>query len=314
MLNIRSGLTRKGFTQLRAPLCAALLAVTSQVFALTPSPTPPPTGGTGGCPADAICRGETPGSYSANGPYGSRSYTLSRIQTPGGATVYYPANAEPPFSGLVFTPPYTGSQFMYRAWGPFFASHGIVMVTMDTRTTLDSVDQRAAQQKQVLDALKAENTRSASPLRGKLDTSRLGAVGWSMGGGATWINSAEYSGLKTAMSLAGHNLSVLYINARGSNTRVPTLIMNGALDATYLGGLGQSLGVYNNIPRGIPKVIYEVSSAGHFSWGSPTSAGRSVAQIALAFQKTFLDGDTRWATYIRRPSSGVATWRTANLP
>ncbi len=267
------------------------------------------------CPSGAICRNEVaPGNYSGNGPYGYRSYTLSRLQTPGGATVYYPNTAKPPFSGLVFTPPYTGTQSMFRAWGPFFASHGIVLVTMDTATTLDSVDQRASQQKRVLDALKNENTRSNSPLRGKLNTARLGAVGWSMGGGATWINSAEYSGLKTAMSLAGHNLTAVDIDSKGYNTKVPTLLFNGALDLTYLGGLGQSIGVYNNIPRGIPKVIYEVASAGHFSWGSPTAANRAVAGIALAFHKTFLDGDIRWVSYIRRPSSDVAIWQTANLP
>src|SRR5690606_19040342 len=267
------------------------------------------------CPSGAICRNEVaPGSYSGNGPYGYRSYTLSRFQTPGGATVYYPANARPPFSGLVFTPPYTGTQPMYAAWGPFFASHGIVLVTMDTRTTLDTVDQRASQQKQVLDVLKAENTRSNSPLRGKLDTSRLGAVGWSMGGGATWINSAEYRGLRSAMSLAGHNLSAIDIDSKGYNTRIPTLILNGAVDLTDLGGVGQSTGLDNNTPRGSPKVIYEVAPAGHFDWCSPTAANRAVAGIALAYHKTFLDGDTRWVSYIRRPSSDVATWATANLP
>lgn len=267
------------------------------------------------CPSGAICRNEeAPGSYSGNGPYTVKKYTLSRTQTPGGATVYYPSNAKAPYSGVVFTPPYTGTQSMFADWGPFFASHGIVMVTMDTTTTLDSVDQRASQQKQVLDALKKENTRSASALYGKLNTARLGAVGWSMGGGATWINSAEYSGLKSAMSLAGHNLTAVDIDSKGGNTRVPILILNGSLDTTYLGGLGQSDGVYNNIPSGIPKVFYEVASAGHFAWGSPTSANRAVAGIALAFHKTFLDGDTRWVSYIKRPSSDVATWKTANLP
>lgn len=296
-------------TRMKLPTLFAavgLLVVATFTTVLEAAPT---------CPSGAICRNEvTPGSYSGNGPYGYRSYTLSRTQTPGGATVYYPNTAKPPFSGLVFTPPYTGTQSMFAAWGPFFASHGIVLVTMDTSTTLDSVDQRASQQKQVLDALKRENTRSASPLYGKLNTARLGAVGWSMGGGATWINSAEYSGLKTAMSLAGHNLTAVDVDSRGYNTKVPTLILNGAQDLTYLGGLGQSIGVYNAIPRGIPKVIYEVASAGHFDWGSPTAANRAVAGIALAFHKTFLDGDTRWVSYIRRPSSDVATWQTANLP
>ncbi|NLW63611.1 MAG: hypothetical protein GX052_05860, partial [Syntrophomonadaceae bacterium] len=146
-----------------------------------------------------------PGKYSGNGPYSYSTYQL-----PGwshGATVYYPTNASAPFSGIVFCPPYTGTQIMFRDWGPFFASHGIVLVTMDTSSILISVDERAVEQRTVLNLLKAENSRSGSPLYQKLDTDRVGAMGWSMGGGATWINSAEYPGLKTAMSLAGHNLT-----------------------------------------------------------------------------------------------------------
>lgn len=267
------------------------------------------------CPAGAICRyDEQPGGYTGDGPYRVGDYSISTFQAAGGATVYYPTNATPPFAALVFCPPYTGVQYMYRDWGPFFASHGIVMVTMDSETTLDTVDQRADQQREVLDFLKRENTNSRSPLYGKLATDRFGVTGWSMGGGATWINSADYSGLKTAMSLAGHNLTALDPDSRGYSTRIPTLIMNGALDTTYLGGLGQSDGVYNAIPYGVPKVFYEVSSAGHFAWGSPTSASDDVAKVALAFQKTFLEGDTRWAEYIRRPFWGASEWETANLP
>ncbi|AJQ93984.1 dienelactone hydrolase family protein [Gynuella sunshinyii] len=267
------------------------------------------------CPADAICRYDLePGKYSDKGPYRYDDYDMPFGSTPGGASVYYPTNAEPPFSVLVFTPPLSGTQIMYRAWGPFFASHGIVMVTMDTRTTLDQVDSRARQQKTVLDAMKEENTRMGSPLYGKVATDRLGAVGWSMGGGATWINSAEYDGLRTAMSLAGHNLTAIDLDSKGYGTRCPTILFNGALDVTILGGLGQSDGVYDNIPSGVPKLIYEVVSAGHFSWGTPTQANDYVAELALAFQKTFLDGDLRWADYLTRPIRDVAKFESANLP
>jgi dienelactone hydrolase len=267
--------------------------------------------------SSAIIRNdEEPGNYTGNGPYSYSKYQLPRNSSTGGATVYYPtgSKAVPPFSGIVYCPPYTGTQSMLAAWGPFFASHGIVLVTFDTKSTSDSVVSRAAQQRTILDALKAENIRSGSPLNSKLATDRIGAMGWSMGGGATWINSAEYPGLATAMTLAGHNRTALNTSSKGSKTNCPTLIMNGATDRTILGGMGQSSGVYNNIPSGIPKVIYEVSNAGHFQWSSPTSAGTSVASIALAFQKTFLDGDTRWAKYITRPSRNVATWKTANIP
>jgi dienelactone hydrolase len=264
---------------------------------------------------NAIVRNdEAPGKYSSNGPYSYSTYSIPKTIVANSTTVYYPNKAESPFSGIVYCPPYTGTQSMLKAWGPFFASHGIVLVTFDTTSTTDSVDSRATQQRKIMDALKAENNRSGSPLYKKLATNRIGAMGWSMGGGATWINSGNYSGLKTAMTLAGHNMSAVDTSSKGRNTKCPTLIMNGATDTTILGGMGQSSGVYNNIPTGIPKIIYEVASVGHMSWTRPTQASRDVAIIALAFQKTFLDGDTRWAKYITKPSSNVATWKTANIP
>lgn len=269
---------------------------------------------TGGCPSGAICRNEeAPGAYSGDGPFRTASYSLPRAATPADTTVFYPTSATAPFSGLVFCPPFTATQSMFRAWGPWFASHGIVLVTMNTTTTMDQVDSRDDQQRRVLNALKAENSRSGSPLNGKLDTNRIGAMGWSMGGGATWINSAEYSGLKTAFSLAGHNATAMNPNSKGRGTKCPTLLMNGATDATILGGMGQSDGVYSSIPAGLPKVFYEVRGVGHMAWGSPTQAGRPCAEIALAFQKTFLDGDTRWAKFIQKPSN-ASKWQTANIP
>lgn len=253
-----------------------------------------------------------PGKYSGNGPYSYSTYQL-----PGwshGATVYYPTNASAPFSGIVFCPPYTGTQIMFRDWGPFFASHGIVLVTMDTSSILISVDERAVEQRTVLNLLKAENSRSGSPLYQQLDTDRVGAMGWSMGGGATWINSAEYPGLKTAMSLAGHNLTAININSKGFGTQCPTIIFCGALDTTYLGGMLQSETVYYNIPSGVPKVYYEVGTAGHFVWGGPTDANDHVAELALAFQKTFLDGDSRWEQYIEEPLFDfLSTFRSRNI-
>lgn len=264
----------------------------------------------------AIIRNEeAPGKYSGKGPFSYSCYhlPLQSVLGTGGATVYYPTGGTAPYSGIVYCPPYTAKQSALAAWGPFFASHGIILVTFDTLTPLDPVASRAQQQKTVLNALKAENSRSSSPLYQKIATDRIGAMGWSMGGGATWINSAEYSGLKTAMTLAGHNLTATNLNSKGYNTKCPTLIMNGALDVTGLGGLGQSDGVYKNIPSNIPKILYEVATTGHMNWTSPSSASNDVAAIALAFQKTYLDGDSRWLAFITKPDRNVSVWKTSNL-
>ncbi|MCW8125907.1 hypothetical protein [Microbulbifer halophilus] len=94
----------------------------------------------------------------------------------------------------------------------------------------------------------------------------------------------------------------------------PPLLINGTLDTTYLGGLGQSDGVYRRIPYGVPKLFYEASNAGHKVWGGPEDANRYVGQLAPAFQKTFLDGDTHWAEFLDRPPLYVATFESAHLP
>jgi hypothetical protein len=260
--------------------------------------------------AQIVREEEQPGAYSRNGPFQTSRYNL-RSWAPG-ATVYHPTSGTPPYSAIVFCPPFTGTQPMYAAWGPFFASHGIIMVTMDSRTVADTVDSRATQQQQVVDLMIKENTGSG-PLAGKIDTSRIGVTGWSMGGGATWISGTVKQGLKTAMSLAGHNMTAINPAARGGSLKIPTIIFNGSTDATILGGLGQSSGVYRSIPSPTPKVIFEVSTAGHFSWGSPTQASPDVAILALAFQKAYLDGDMRWTQFIKRPGSRVGTYNQANI-
>lgn len=264
------------------------------------------------CPSGAICRPEAPGSYNTSGPYGYSTISSLSGYT-AGATVYYPRTATAPFASIVFMQPYTGTQSMDAAWGPFFATHGIVYVNCDSTTTMDTVDSRATQQWNAVSALKKLNTRTGSALKGKLNTSRVGIMGWSMGGGATWINASK-TGVKTALSLAGHNATATSTLAQGRSTKVPMLLINGATDTTILGGLGQSEGVYNSIPSGIAKVLCVFSLAGHMDWTGPAPAlAPGAGKVALAFQKTFLDGDTRWVSYIKNPGS-TSTWKTANLP
>ncbi len=286
----------------------------------------------GDCPAGAICRNEeAPGSYNNKGPYRTGSYLLpgSYVTIPATATVYYPTNAEPPFASIVFCPPYLTTQIGFAAWGPWFASHGIVLVTMDTTTIMDQVTARDNEQWRVVQALEKENRRAGSRLNGKLDTSKMGIMGWSMGGGATWINASKHGNeLKTALSLAGHNMTAWYNtdvwtavspaemneigNASGRLIKIPTLILNGATDTTILGGMGQSNNVYNAI-SGTPKILCVMALVGHFAWSSPNSGGNGVAALALAFEKTFLEGDTRWKPYIKKPTSPVSNWQTSGF-
>jgi dienelactone hydrolase len=227
----------------------------------------------------------------------------------GGGTVYYPTDAPAPLSGVVMCPGYTAAQSSIADWGPYFASYGIVLLTIDTTTVLDQVAQRANELLDALNELKGENTRSGSPLQGKLSRTRYGLAGWSMGGGGTWIATRDHPELKSAVTLAGHNAT-----AGGglvsAGSRVPTLMLNGGSDLTILGGLGQSEASYNAIPNSTPKLLYVMTLEGHFSWGTPTTNSGAAGRYVMAWEKLFLEGDTRYKQFLLQRGPLASTFQS----
>ncbi len=246
---------------------------------------------------------ESPNNRDGRGPYNGGQYRLGIHN----ATVYYPKNAGT-VGAMVFTPPFTATQIMFAAWGPWFSSHGIICVTMDTTTVMDTVDQRINQQWKVVQRLKSNPTNRDGTT---LDPNRVGVMGWSMGGGATWGNAGKHSGeVKMAISLAGHNMTAMARETKGYGITCPLLELNGATDYTILGGLGQSETVFRNAKG--PTVLCVTTLGGHFNWGSPSMAGTGVAGLVLAFTKTYLNDDPSWQSQISRPISAM-TFRKKNL-
>jgi dienelactone hydrolase len=286
----------------------------------------PTTGGSGGsiappvengtcCPSGAcLCHGPEPTAQSASvdGPYGVESYTSGFSNKPAylGGTIYYPTNAEPPFAGVVICPGWTASQSSMAGWGPFLGSHGIVVMTIDTNTPLDDVALRAVALRDALASLKEENGRGESPLQGKL-SDRFGFMGWSMGGGATWINGAEHPELiRTGISLAGHHLTAGGAQI-ASGTTVASMLLAGALDSAILGGADQSQTAYEAMAATTPKILYEMANEDHYAWGTPTTTnGGALGRYALAFQKVFLEGDERYRPLLLVEGPGASDWRS----
>jgi predicted dienelactone hydrolase len=145
--------------------------------------------------------------------------------------------------------------------------------------------------------LAGENTRSGSPLLGKL-SDRYGVSGHSVGGGAATVASGSAPTLKTSVALAAWGGS-------GSGVQVPTLLFCGESDSTAPCGMSQS--VYLAVPESTPKMLVSIPAATHFSWFDPTSAGQGTSgETALAFQKVFLEGDQRYKPFLLQ-SRGTQT-------
>jgi hypothetical protein len=259
------------------------------------------TTGTGMCcpTGDCLCHGDPPARLSAaKGPYKTASLRLST------GTAYYPTDAPAPWAGIAICPGFTNTGPEMTDWGPFYASWGIVTVVTNTGG-LDDPATRGRLLLGSVTAMKAENTKSGSPLNGKM-SGRYGTSGYSMGGGGTTYASVSDPTLKSSVGLAAWE-------PVGRNVKVPTLLICGSGD--LVAECFHSDQSYNTIPAGTPKMRLVVDGGGHLtSWFGPGDTPGGVSGgYALAFNKVYLEGDTRWKTLLLGKPTG-ATMTTTITP
>jgi len=249
-----------------------------------------------------------------NGRHPFKSYTNPRRNGPryAGTTIFYPTDgAANSLSAVVMCPGFTAARSSIQDWGPFFASHGIVLMIIDTNSTLDQVPARADALWDAVQTLQNENSTSGTPLSGKLN-GKFGLAGWSMGGGGTWIASKAHADVvKSAVTLAGHNATAPGGAQVARGSTVPTLMLNGADDTTILGGQNQTPNAYAQIPESTPKLAYEMRGFGHFAWGTPKTNNNISGQFVMAWEKLFLEGDDRYKAVLSQiPHPNAKTFKT----
>src|SRR5688572_28185314 len=244
--------------------------------------TNPDAGGDSSCCPDGkcLCHGPAPTALTANnGPFKTASYSVSA------GCIYYPTDAQPPFAAVTVSDGFLGAGgcgvTQTNRWGPLYASWGIVTMIVNTGSS-DQPNQRGQALIRGVEAFKAENTKSGSPLNGKL-AGRYGTSGFSMGGGGTSYASRTD---KTLLS----SVAIMPWGPVTSGITTPTLVICGSSVGTApCSSHGNPL--YRGIGGDTPKMRIEVS-IGHS--GQPTAGGGESGRVGLAFQKVFLEGDLRW--------------------
>ncbi|PSK62819.1 Poly(ethylene terephthalate) hydrolase [Micromonospora sp. MH33] len=159
----------------------------------------------------------------SRGPFATTSYSVSALSVTGfgGGVVYYPTStSEGTFGAIAISPGYTATWSSLSWLGPRIASHGFVVIGIETNTLLDQPDSRGRQLLAALDYLVQRST-----VRGRIDASRLAVAGHSMGGGGTLEAAAARPSLQAAVPLAPWNLDKTW-----SGVTVPTLIVGGESD------------------------------------------------------------------------------------
>jgi pimeloyl-ACP methyl ester carboxylesterase len=247
------------------------------------------------CPdGNCLCHGPAPTALtSAKGPFTVAKQTITT------GTVHYPTNAEPPFAMVSLVGGLSNTGPEMETWGPFYASHGIVTI-ITTTGAFDFPEERAPK---LLAALKEAASITSGPLAGKL-SDRRGTSGYSMGGGGTTHATVTDPTLKTSIGLAAWE-------PVGAGVKTPTLLLCG--DADVVAGCDHTDGSYSRIPDTTQKMKVVIAGVTHFDWFGPTDAGAggTSGKYALAFQKVYLEGDTRWAPLLKAMTSGATV--TTNI-
>jgi len=221
----------------------------------------------------------------SRGPFATAQVTVpSSVAGFGGGIIYYPTDtSQGTFGAIAMSPGYTAAWSSISWLGPRIASHGFVVIGIETNSRFDQPASRGTQLLAALDYL----TQSSS-VRTRVDASRLAVGGHSMGGGGTLEASSDRPSLQAAVPLAPWNTDKSW-----SEIRVPTLIIGGESD-TVAPVSSHSIPFYNSISQ-TEKAYLELNGASHFF---PQSVNTLTGRMAVAWLKRFVDNDTRYEQFL----------------
>jgi predicted dienelactone hydrolase len=231
----------------------------------------------------------------SRGPYAVSQTSVSSLSVIGfgGGEIYYPTRtSDGTFGAIAISPGFTAYWSSISWLGPRLASHGFVVIGIETNSTLDQPASRGTQLLAALDYL-----TQRSSVRTRIDASRLAVAGHSMGGGGSLEAASDRPSLQAAVPLAPWNADKSW-----TELQVPTLIVGGESD-TVAAVSSHSIPFYNSIPASAEKSYLELNNASHFF---PQSTNTPTAVQAVAWLKRFVDNDTRYDQFICPGPSGTA--------
>ncbi|MEU1321071.1 poly(ethylene terephthalate) hydrolase family protein [Streptomyces tibetensis] len=275
---MRIPLRRSRTVGLRAALAAAVTGLLATLVSIQPA----------AAADNPYQRGPDPTVSSVaaqRGTFATAETTVSPGNGFNGGKIYYPTDtSHGTWGAIAAVPGYTARWSAEGAWmGPWLASFGFVVIGIDTNSPNDFDTARGTQLLAALDYLTQK-----SPVRDRVDPSRLGVLGHSMGGGGAISAAVRRPSLKAALPLAPFSPS-----QNLSNLRVPTMIMgardDGTVTPSYLDGL------YGGMPAGTQSAFVELTTGGH---GFPTWGNSNVTRRTIPWLKIFLDNDTRYTQFL----------------
>jgi dienelactone hydrolase len=233
----------------------------------------------------------------SQGPLSTSSTSVSSsVDGFGGGTIYYPTSVSQEMAAISIAPGFTNTQSAIAWWGPILASHGFVVITINTNSRFDQPESRSRQLDSALSYLISQGDSNGNSISGLIDENRLATMGFSMGGGGA-LRSASRNLLSATVPLAPYST--------GSNDfdeiTVPTMIMACESDPTASVNQHASP-FYNAIPSSTDKAYLEISNGPHNCANGGASNNALLSTYGVSWMKRFLDKDRRYNQFLCGPN------------
>lgn len=239
------------------------------------------------CIADSVITAAELSATRDNGPLTVASKAIPRQLANGfgGGTIHYPTNAGDCglLGGIAVIPGYVSYEASIKWWGPRLASWGFVVITIDTNSIYDDPNSRATQLSAALDHIVSDSTVGA-----QIDSTRLGAIGWSMGGGGALQLATQRSDVRAIIPQTPYHdkdygimdTPALFITCQ--NDRI-------ASNKKY------SSPFYNHAAG--PKMKIEIKNGSHFC---PSYRFNEIllSKLGIAWMHRYINGDTRFDKFL----------------
>ena len=239
------------------------------------------------CISDSVITAAELSGTRDNGPFAVASKPVPRQLANGfgGGTIHYPTNAGDCglLGGIAVIPGYVSYEASIKWWGPRLASWGFVVITIDTNSIYDDPDSRATQLGAALDHILSDSTVGA-----QIDSKRLGAIGWSMGGGGALQLATKRSSVRAIIP------QTPYHDKDYGTMDTPALFITCQNDR-IASNKKYSSPFYNNAVG--PKMKIEIKNGSHFC---PSYRFNEIllSKPGIAWMHRYINGDTRFDKFL----------------